>query len=152
MNQRQDPDKTLLRAVEQGNASQVLTLLQAGAEVGTTSANGRTPLMVAVLFGHGEIARSLLDAGADPNQVTSSEENPQRTALLVAVHNGRTDLVELLAQRGADVNGPGHPGTSIVQVARRLSERPFKQAEMREAVRLLEGRSRPVAGAEPSAV
>ncbi|XP_069706374.1 ankyrin repeat and SOCS box protein 3 [Phaenicophaeus curvirostris] len=44
----------------------------------------------------------LLEAGADPNQVTTEET----TALFLAVENGHTDIVKFLIQHGANVKGP----------------------------------------------
>jgi hypothetical protein len=47
-----------------------------------------------------EIARLLLDAGADPNALNHENATP----LHVAVKEGRVELVRLLVERGADVN------------------------------------------------
>jgi hypothetical protein len=57
--------------------------------------NGYTPLHFAALFGRLASARSLLDAGADPNAVGSF------TPLQMALLTGRLPLVELLLERGA---------------------------------------------------
>ncbi|NXD10516.1 ASB3 protein, partial [Nothocercus nigrocapillus] len=53
--------------------------------------------------GHGcaESVGALLGAGADPNEVTTEATTP----LFLAVENGHTDIVKLLLQHGANVNG-----------------------------------------------
>ncbi len=47
--------------------SRFLELLEAGADVNAKDKNGTTPLHEACSYGHTEIARFLLDHGADPN-------------------------------------------------------------------------------------
>ena len=54
----------LHKAVEQGDAEMVATLLQAGAMVGATDNQGSTPLHVAAYRGHLDIVKSLVLAGA----------------------------------------------------------------------------------------
>lgn len=64
--------------------------------------NGRRALSAAVQFGHGAIARLLLDRGADP---TWPEKDASKGAALhAAARAGDRELVELLLARGADPN------------------------------------------------
>jgi uncharacterized protein len=70
-----------------------------GKLVDTYSADGFTPLGLAVFFGHEEIARQLLAAGADVNR-------PSRNAIRVAplhsaVESGSLALLNLLLEHGA---------------------------------------------------
>jgi hypothetical protein len=53
-------------AAYQGRAETVAMLLKAGAQVDLRNEKGQTPLGGVAFKGHVEIARMLLDAGADP--------------------------------------------------------------------------------------
>ena len=55
-------------------------LIEHGASVNQVNADGQTPLILAALGGHHELATVLLDAGADPKAVTPHEQ----TALDIA--------------------------------------------------------------------
>ena len=131
-------DAALRQAAERGDIGLVLSLVGQGASVGGASRNGWTPLMAAALFGHEEAARVLLEAGADPNQATDSQENPARTALRVAMANGYAGTVALLLRYGAEGNAVGPDGKKPLRAAHEAVKRPNKQAQMREVVAVLE--------------
>jgi ankyrin repeat protein len=57
--------------------------------------------------------RSLFDLGVDVN----SRDADDRSALLLAVLNGRSDVVNLLLTHGADVNAADRGGTTPLQAA-----------------------------------
>jgi ankyrin repeat protein len=119
----------LMWAVSEGHALAAQALIAAGADVNARSnyvaaANGRgfegrtpvanraepkteefasgwlTPLTLAAREGDVELARILLDAGADVNTVAGDG----KTALAVAIFNGTYDVASLLVDRKADVN------------------------------------------------
>ena len=65
--------------------------------------NGRRPLLTAIEFGHEDIARLLLDRGADPTWPESGAD--RGGSLHTAARAGNRPLVELLLSHGADPNG-----------------------------------------------
>jgi ankyrin repeat protein len=67
-----------------------------------TRPGGRRPLSAAIEKGHDDIARLLLERGADPNW--EEPDAPKGRALHSAARAGKLWLVELLLARGADPN------------------------------------------------
>jgi ankyrin repeat protein len=65
--------------------------------------DGFTPLQLACYFGHEEVARSLVDHGADVNAVAANDQRIQ--PLHAAAARGGAALVRLLLAHGADPNG-----------------------------------------------
>ena len=57
-----------------------------------------TPLILAAMHGHRDIAMALLGSGADPN----AQDKDGATALLKAVKNGHDSIVSLLRSCGAE--------------------------------------------------
>ncbi len=90
-------------AIERGDLDSVKALVEGGAKADTLIDYGEhkiTPLMKACWEGQAEIARYLLDSGANVN---AADETGQ-TALFSAVTQGKVDLVKMLIERGAKVN------------------------------------------------
>jgi ankyrin repeat protein len=85
-------------------------------KVRDTRANGKRPLSTAIEFGHGAIARLLLDRGADPGwpELGAAEGG----SLHAAARAGDRELVELLLARGADPNGDVDSGGNAVFAAK----------------------------------
>ncbi|KFO31574.1 Ankyrin repeat and SOCS box protein 3 [Fukomys damarensis] len=67
----------------------------------TKTFEGFCALHFAASQGHWKIAQILLEAGQDPNATTLEETTP----LFSAVDNGQIDVLRLLLQHGANVNG-----------------------------------------------
>lgn len=72
----------------------VALLLEESAYIDAASPNGTTPLMMAVRYGQGDVARLLLEEGADP----TLKNELRLTALDFARQANRADMVELMAQ------------------------------------------------------
>jgi len=77
-------------------------LLRAGAAAGV-ELNGQTPLHIAAFRGHVELARLLLDRGADVNAVSRLRGAPAATPLAVALARKQTEVADLLRHRGGRV-------------------------------------------------
>jgi ankyrin repeat protein len=119
----------LMWAVSEAHTEAARTLIDAGADVNarshyTAAANGRgfegrtpvanradpkveefasgwlTPLLIAAREGHVELARLLVDRGANVNEVAGDGKTP----LALAVFNGNYEVASLLVSRKADVN------------------------------------------------
>ncbi len=72
----------------------VALLLEESAYIDAASPNGTTPLMMAVRYGQGDVARLLLEEGADP----TLKNELRLTALDFARQANRADMVELMSQ------------------------------------------------------
>jgi ankyrin repeat protein len=104
----------LFSAAERGNTDIVRFLVAKKVNVNARQGNGYTPLIVAIRWGTeksqiGEIARLLIDGGADvnarkPGGGWGPAGSDGQTALQQAAEFGYASVVELLIRRGADVN------------------------------------------------
>src|SRR5690606_37560757 len=101
-----------LRAAQSGDLTLLELLLEYGADPSLNADDGTTPLMAAAGIGWVEgvtyewseqesydTVRFLLELGADVN----AHGPDGRTALMGAAHKGRTDVVQLLVDHGADL-------------------------------------------------
>lgn len=87
----------LIRTAEQ--------LIRAGVQVNGTGGLVNTALNAACIKGHKDIARLLLDNGADVN---AKVEGGSHTALILAISNLHEELTRLLLKRGANPNVSGY--------------------------------------------
>ncbi len=88
----------LLFGARSGDRESVGLLLDAGADLHETAADGNTALVVAAMSGHGRLAEFLLGRGADPNAAAGGY-----SALHAAVLRSDPQLVRSLLARGADL-------------------------------------------------
>ena len=95
-----DPaNDTLIAAVRRQDADAIREHLAAGADVNQTGAfPGVTPLCWAAMYGEVEIAKLLIDQGANANASNADGGRPLHGAALF----GRADMVSLLVDNGAD--------------------------------------------------
>jgi cytohesin len=75
---------------------------------------GDTPLHIAARKGYIDIAKLLIDAGADIN---ARDERYEYTSLHFATTFGQKDLVELLINKGADINYKDKEGRTSLGIA-----------------------------------
>ena len=102
----------LLVESRHGNLERVRQLLEAGISANVPGPHGSTPLLEAVHGGHLEVARKLIDRGADVHRVGGG-----RSALEWAVRGGNLAIVQLLLAHGANVNACGKGGRTPLMVA-----------------------------------
>jgi ankyrin repeat protein len=137
-------------AVLNNDSAVTSALLRAGAEVNARTRYGVSPIYLAAQNGSADITKLLLDAGANPNEVYREGErvlhtaartgDPAtvqllleagaevdareawhgQTALMWAVAQQHTDLIALLVEHGADINGI----SSIEQWERQITDEP----------------------------
>jgi ankyrin repeat protein len=107
-------------AARQGSALAARALVDGGADVNVLSPGDKaTPLLVAIINGHFDLAGMLIDKGADPNLASDAGVSPLYATLNVQwapiaaypqprshLQQSRTylDLMKLLLDRGADPN------------------------------------------------
>ena len=96
----------LLAAAQDGDTSDVRSLLGKGADINSRGPYGDTPLMAAALTGHTDTLRLLVEKGADVN----ARGKTGRTALMEAALEGYADTVRVLLDSGADVNARDEGG------------------------------------------
>lgn len=123
----------LMWAAADGDSAMVTALLELGADLHAKSNAGTTPFFFAVRKGDLRSVQAMITAGADVNEKRSGD---LATPLLVAVINGRADLVDLLLDKGADPNAEG--GTTEVTVVgskAREVKLTFKTPTFREQLR-----------------
>lgn len=105
------PGKTLMPGIDRGYYQNELV----GAR------GGMTPLLFAVRDGYADVAKVLLDAGVDVNQLKGGDHT---SALLVATINGQFDLGAMLLARGADPNLASDAGVTPLYATINLQWHP----------------------------
>ena len=101
---------TLRKACKKGDIEAVKQHLAAGADVNAGGVFGKTPLHLAALKDHKEIAELLIANGADVNAKQAVEGE---TPLHLAAMGGHKEIVELFITNGADLNAKGFGGTPL---------------------------------------
>ena len=75
---------------------------------------GLTALLLAAREGHIDAALTLVEGGADINQVSAADNT---SPMLIAVINGHFDLATRLLERGADPRGASNAGATVLYAA-----------------------------------
>jgi len=110
-----DPNADLMvMSAVQGKTETVKLFLAAGFPIDYTTADGRTALLSALMYGRYDLARFLVDAGADVNLADSNNATP----LFYAASNcNATDLVNALLAAGADPSQATRGNTTAADMA-----------------------------------
>lgn len=112
----------LMIATAIGDRKMVEELLRSGADPNVHNDQGRTALMYAAYLtgrlgkDRASIAAALLMAGAKPDATSSGDSGA--TALMVAAHNGSSDLVRILLEHGANKAAIDKNGRTALEIAK----------------------------------
>jgi ankyrin repeat protein len=111
--------RELFEAIEAGDVPQVRALLAADSSlVNSTDGQGSSPLHIAIRRRHVEIARLLIEHGADVNATTRKGSTPLALALGgIDPANDPLEFVSVLLANGADINIQGSQGRTPLEVA-----------------------------------
>lgn len=124
---RADDELSVYEAAAFGRLERLRQILDADAsQASAFSGDGFTALHLAIFGGQEEAARLLLEQGADPNALSTSEVvkvPPLGTAAFVR----SLPLGQLLLDSGADVNGRGEGGFTALHTARQNGDDAFAQ-------------------------
>jgi ankyrin repeat protein len=109
-------DPEIIKYSKKGDLAKVQQLIASGAEINAKDKDNNTALMWAIEKGHLDIARFLIDKGADLNVQGTS------TALINAAGSGYTELVTLLLEKGANINSLNSAHCSALMIAAFMGE------------------------------
>ncbi|MFP3023282.1 MAG: ankyrin repeat domain-containing protein [Wolbachia sp.] len=143
MNEREQMElnEQLMNAAQEGKVGQTMEMIEAGADINAENKEGETPLCVAAMKGYSWVVELLLIAGANVNVDVLAETSFNfvfevgskvkvfykgnmnlakrlgQAPLHIAVMENHTEGVELLLNRGADVNAENKGGETPLYVA-----------------------------------
>jgi ankyrin repeat protein len=114
----------LLAAIWQGDPALAEDLIRRGADVNVSvEETGRTVLMLALEADEDEIARKLIESGADVNRRKDGDWTP----LMMATAKGRSELVLLMIRKGANVNAESADHLTALAIAEKNSLAPLAE-------------------------
>lgn len=116
----EDPSAKLWDGVYKNNYKKVEEAFKEGADVNMKNDNGVWFLLVASGHGNARMVNLLLEKGIDVNITDDYDyNNNNNTALSTAVINAKYDVVELLIEKGADINKENNKGdTPLIHAIR----------------------------------
>jgi uncharacterized protein len=116
------PKLDVFNACVAGQTSRVLDEIRANPKLlQAHNSDGWTPLHLAAFFGHAELAKALLDQGADVDRQSSN--HMKNRPLHAAAAGGHVPLVELLLKRGANPNATQEGGWTSLHSAAQAGNR-----------------------------
>jgi ankyrin repeat protein len=123
VNIRNKQGYTALIAAAGRSEDLVKMLIDHGADVHAKTAEGTTAFTASILGALSgrvstHVAEILLEAGADVDESATSGKTQGYTCLMMAVENGRDDLVRFLIDNGADPNLRAKDGRTALSLAR----------------------------------
>ena len=107
-------NRKLSAALRKNDATAVTDLIEKGADP-YAATNDESVLMWSVENGHADLARLLLERGANVND----ENRAGRTVLIAATDKGQTDIAQYLINKGAKVNHLVDGKTALITAAQK---------------------------------
>jgi len=113
------PASPLIDAVRTGDVLKVKAALKAGGANPNqlTPDSAYTALQLAVFIGYPDIAKLLLDAGANPNARSYNDNTALINAVSCGLPTDRAKALQLLVKAGANVNQANHDGLTALAYA-----------------------------------
>ncbi|MFN8395433.1 MAG: ankyrin repeat domain-containing protein [Bacteroidia bacterium] len=120
--QQDNLNAKLLNAIQNHEAEVALEMIAAGAKPDARSKRNIPALIMAAARKQAAVVAALLDKGADADiRATDAEKGiEQITALHVASTNGHIEILQLLLERGAEVNAQDKSGLTPLMAASEL--------------------------------
>ena len=122
--------RALVSATRQIDAAIIGRVIELGVDVHAADRNGWTALHFAARAKNVDVMRVLLDAGADPNALTTDGLTPLRRTFDSKPYS--RDAIELLVARGADVDrvvpGKKHSDRSFGELVLHGANLPLRDA------------------------
>jgi ankyrin repeat protein len=133
----------LMFAARNGHEAAIRALIKGGADPKLTNGDGATPTIIAIVNDRFDLAKTLVDLGADPNDGSlyfavdmhdaTTDMRARDGSRLRADHNntlGALDLVKFLLDRGADANKPfvGQLHSYTLCCGEEINSSPFYRA------------------------
>ena len=101
-------DGPLCTAINAENPELAKELIIQGTKINVFGCNGVTPLYLAVYNEYYDVAKLLLENGADPNLRIDGQSTPMHAAAMTSI-----EFVALLLKNGADINAVDEDGTPL---------------------------------------
>ena len=120
----------LTQAVTSGDEGAVSALLANGADVNETTSGGQTALILAVIFGHANLVRLLMRAGANPHL----RDNLGLNAIEWAQRRGLTEALGILTNTSQSTPAPRRLVVNIEEPEEFVSPAPPGETEDRKTV------------------
>lgn len=121
----------LWATVHKANYEIIKLLVKDGANVEVRNEQGITPLMFASDYGQLEVVNLFLNAIPDADkriQYINMFNSGGNTALIIAAHNGHTDVASRLLDEGANIHAQNVDGNDALMIS--LREKRFNTASM----------------------
>lgn len=147
---RQDPDKelafkalsekclgpTAMRVQSKGVLSFLKNAPTRSQYEESTNDRGVSALMIAAFEGITPKVKELISLGANVNAVNHSSGSPGRTILMGAAENGHLEVVNLLLEKGAQIEAKNAKGNTALMIASELGQNAVVQRLLEQGAKV----------------